>query len=522
MAQPLIFKNMTSLFTELEQALKEVRTKTEVFKQKLQEHLKTNNLAPEKEEKSTMTVRQARLLWYYDIFGIIGVAYCVKCIAEEQIKLEASQGRCNVIRPQKRRKTSIRTEDWRDPEDDYGDSEAEEMSEGEDPNVDMDEDEESVKTAGHSSWKAIIQDYELGQDSRMIYMLASQPPELLRTIMTGTLPSKMEDQEFARIVGPWINLDDEPAIYGVFVGVSAVEDRRNAGKGLKLREMINVIGDMSLYLDVEDPRSADFARKVDDEYGPYTEKLKKLNYEQGQRKFGSGNRRIHLDKQREWVRTLQDIYVKKFESLKGTSEDYLIDEHLDRCLPYVGLSINCSKRASSHWHHEVKESPCYGLFTSVVRWRLGRKYETKSHTYVLYRAVKEEDLGLYEIIVSVISSAFRWDGGLNLHHAGGSGGAPNKAKLAKAAKRIEDSGFIHANIKDSADKIQAVNCFLDTWQSKSLQSTEWPRCPQVETIEEQLQDLEQQEAAVRDESDLLKYVAVDNELDDLLATLDSL
>ena len=58
----------------------------------------------------------------------------------------------------------------------------------------------------NETWETIIEDYEQGVDSRVLYYLLVMYLRLIPALISGTLPSQIQNPDFARDVRPYIKL----------------------------------------------------------------------------------------------------------------------------------------------------------------------------------------------------------------------------------------------------------------------------------------------------------------------------
>jgi hypothetical protein len=104
-----------------------------------------------------MTERQRELAWYYEMFGIAGLAHWIVRIARAELL----------------------------------------------------EDKDS-------SWRKLTEDYEVGNRARIYYYLAGLPPDAIPALIAGDLPSRMLDLDFKAKVGPHIDTVNSQGTYIVY------------------------------------------------------------------------------------------------------------------------------------------------------------------------------------------------------------------------------------------------------------------------------------------------------------------
>jgi hypothetical protein len=167
-----------------------------------------------------MTERQQKLMWYYDVFGVLGLAHAMKLIALEEKQIEIS---CGIGSSKRKRPTH-----------------------------------ENQDAGGHVSWQKIIDDINLGPLSRILFCLSSICPRLIPALIKGTLPSDMQNPDFAAEVGPHISLHESQGVYAVYVGVAAPDRNtqpsttisEDVGQGVTPYEFLKISNAMRDYINV--------------------------------------------------------------------------------------------------------------------------------------------------------------------------------------------------------------------------------------------------------------------------------
>jgi hypothetical protein len=182
-----------------------------------------------------------------------------------------------------------------------------------------------------------------------------------------------------------------------------------------------------------------------------------------QRLYGAGSLRDNFEPHNQWLDLWDSLLLSDAMKLINTPDAHLLHVHQKRCLAYVGLSRNVLARSPNHWTASQRESPIFGLFKAIVANLYGSKYDVVNHTYQILKTTQLTDIGLDEILISVLTSSYPWDGGLNFRHAGAnngnsatSGSPAHIENLNTNAKRVNRSGFLHANFKDAAEKVKAL------------------------------------------------------------------
>ena len=300
---------------------------------------------------------------------------------------------------------------------------------------------------GHACWHRIIEDYKLGAASRILHMLATLPPDLILALLHGDLPSRMQDAAFADQVGPFVELTDCPGIYAVFVSRSG---RMDAGKGLTLNEMITVIKTMETYIDIGKQQSEELAREIDSVFGS---DISGIDYKE-QRRFGGGMSQDNFVEHRLWLRKLSEIYGPKHDALKGTENEYLLDEPMARCFAYIGMAQSPLSRAPHHWQPKESSSPLWALFYSTVRHLCKDKYLARLSTYQIFRSIREDETGLEEIVLTTLMMNLGRHGGLNYCWAGGALRSVDDQKIQKSLEFLREHDQRDANIQDAVEKLK--------------------------------------------------------------------
>ena len=347
-----------------------------------------------KRNQTLLTDTQRTLAFSYEVGGVVGLWHMIYNVALSEIEYEKERGICKPSSNSRKRKRKSDDDEYVDEED-----------------PDTTTSSTSSTGHGHSSWHRIIDDYRLGADSRILHTLSTLPSDLVVALLHGDLPSKMQDEAFADRIGPWVELTHCPGIYAVFISRTSGPDK---GKGLTLREMVSVIEAIEEYLRLDTQDSEDIARKIDT---VFSGDVSALDYE-GQRRFGGGINQCDFKAHREWLKSLISVYYTKFDALIGTEHEYLLDEHIPRCLCYIGLSHNPLSRATEHWTPNESSSALWALFYSAVRFVCKDKYNARA-SYQVIKTIRVEDVGLEEIMLTTMMMNLGRNGGLNHRWAGG-------------------------------------------------------------------------------------------------------
>jgi hypothetical protein len=460
-----------------------------------------------------LTARQRELAWYYETFGFAGICYWIYNIAlansEEEAEERARKGSGSTAanRTPRRSGTSNSVEDDYRPSSDAptssdhlpDDTDITNLHGGVDDlnlsaNTDADTGSSStdkVEASGHKSWRDVCDDWEKGPESRMLFALASLPPDLIPAIIYGDLPLRMQDRGFFSRVGAWVNCNDAPGVYGAFVAISPTTRDPHApsiGTGPCLEHMLKAIDTMRLYTNLHDPASSEISKKIDVQYDP-APRVGDYNYKK-QRKFAGGEDHRSFGLLEEDIAYLHQVYHEVEEQLQSTNNQEVQQQpsssndlevgHQPRATVdlmkepmrspvYIGMSSNPSSRGSMH--KSRPQSKLLGLFLSTLRYLYGDLYHIDTYTYQLFYALREEDIGFLEIVASIMGSGFSWDGGLAYTHAGGRPHGMHdihKQRMSRAEKMILESGHLERNIRDSAEKMERVELALNVFENREV------------------------------------------------------
>ncbi|KAG9770830.1 hypothetical protein KCU88_g6495, partial [Aureobasidium melanogenum] len=409
------------------------------------------------EDDALITIRQKELFWYWDMFGVIGLTYCIRQIAVEELHAEAQTG----ISPKdlKRKRTST-TEHDSALDDDYDDPD------------------------DHSSWRKLVQDCDKREHSRALFYMSSLPAEVITALIRGDLPSKMQERQFKHKYSKQVEIQNTPGTHNVYIARAlkpapthgpqdanvapcsseSTSDSMLTGWGLSLRQMKEVVDTVTKYINVGSDGSEALAVAIDSHGAGLNDSLDYTT----QRKFGAGNNKDNFEGHRFWTENFRSNYLYHLDQLKEKGMDQRLDQPLRRCLTYAGLSKNVLGRVPKHWNPGGSGSPLLGLLLAVCHHLYGDDFDIKDTTYQVFRTVQVEDIGLDEILTCILTSANARDGGLNFTWPGGSIG--NRSNLDDPHFReglhqnmiyIRDQGHQTVNLQDSCDRIHRTRRALD-------------------------------------------------------------
>lgn len=315
----------------------------------------------------------------------------------------------------------------------------------------------------NSSWRKLTDDCELGSKSRTLYYLMSIPEEVLMALVEGNLPSRMQEEGFRSKYQSLLSTKFNQGVYACYVGVahqdtdsqSAPATKPQTGYGFTFEELNKVVETMFTYCDtngLDDPIQAE---KIDTCYRT-GKTISMQEYQDGHRRYcgGGEDKGIQFDRIINFFTAAEENYNLSINSRKSS----LNQLRLQRCFCYIGLSNRVAQRAIQHHSHLGDESPLWGLFTAVCKLLFATRFSISEFTYQIIQTTREADVGLDEILVSVLTSAYAFDGGLAAVHAGKHKGAKTKrdeaysAELRENAKFHQNRGYHFKNFNATFDK----------------------------------------------------------------------
>lgn len=341
----------------------------------------------------------------------------------------------------------------------------------------------------NASWQVLMDDYEiLGPESRTLYYLLSTPEEVLLALIEGNLPSKMQDDKFKSKYASFLSLQADQGVYVCYIGVAHQDTPSQSapatglpetGRGLNLGELKDVVDTMTTYCKNEKatyPSDPDQAQRIDTRYRCASTARKLAEYKDGYRRYSSGSGENQFNRIINFIWASSDIYDLDVNGIDPS----LSQLRLQRCFCYVGLGSKVLDRAVQHQVHTPNETPVWGLFTATCKALFGTRFSIADFTYQIIHTVRREDIGLDEILVSVLASAYAFDGGLSAVHAG-------KHKGAKATRddtydeELEASFDMYQNRGCMAKNVdQSLQRYADTKQVIAFRKDNWLQRQQVE------------------------------------------
>ena len=475
-----------------------------------------------------LTHRQRYLVACFNFWGVIGLGRAIYTIAGAEDLDEAirrAEHRAEEARKKanaKKRKRSARVHGGRRkrvgpvrvvPDSSSSEDENDSNTTGTTPNPWREALEEykigdklDAAIAGHKSWTMVIDDYNVGVYSRLLFYNSSVGPEALESILMGDLPRRMqEDQDFNSRVGKLVKCRKAPGTYFICVAIGCpsrstqcddvnVEDL--AGLSLSPNQFDIVLDTIDQYMKIGDAASESLAHKIDHQLPNCPSDI---DYS-WQRRYAGGDRddfTNHID----WAANFRAEFLDPLKTALEADNKEAFDGQLRRCLAYARLAQNVLDRVTEHWSHGVKESPLFGLFTATCCHCFGDAFSWEEYSYQVYKTVAVDDIGLDEIGTTMITSAYPWDCGLSYVHAGCNLGYRKNwkkqdflEKLEANAASIQKSGMLDRSIEDAKDKIERLQRLRDFETSAPTLFAEF----QADA-----------EAVYSDISDLLRWTRVD-------------
>ncbi|KIW09963.1 hypothetical protein PV08_11739 [Exophiala spinifera] len=408
------------------------------------------------------TQRQESMIWWFETFGILGLAHRVNGIAQEEKQAEILTSRRGKRKRPRRDRSS---------NDDGYDEQGNVDRESDSP----DDDDIDHDTGGHKSWDIVINDYRQGGKSRMIYYLSSIPSELLLALLEGNIPSKMQNPQFREDFRSYTQLRQGPGSYVVYIALTDPKTQTQPGQGTRnhigrsfsLEQLSTVVDELKEYINVDTAsvQSQEKAKAIDAKLGQVKAPI---GYKHA-RRYGSGSDRTGFNKHQGFIERIEEMYWKYSAELLEEGKHHLLRKPLERCFAYVGLAVNVQNRVPQHWSVNKSGSPVLGLMRALASYLFDTQYGIEESSYMIFRATRSDDIKLLEIVTSILASSFIWDGGLNITHAGTSIGASDWSdprvvdKMQKFADNISQSGMMDRHIADDDEKVQSARLVMSIW-----------------------------------------------------------
>ena len=382
----------------------------------------------------------------------------------------------------------------------------------------------------HVSWRKIIDDCNKGAHSRVLFYLASCHTKLRSSLIEGTLPSDMQDADYQGAVGS-LHARARPGAYSVYVALNSPQLNTQApegvatkyvGWGLTMRDTQKTFRCMREYYEVDQQTEASIqrAKEIDQQRGRHGQ-AKVIDYASGERRCGPDFR-----PHRYLAETVEENVLSWMKKLNLATNHRLGKRHLKRCFSYSGISYNVWLRTSQHGPVGKADSDVYALLTAILSFLFKDKYDVVSFFYQILKTVSMDDINICEIMLSIMTSSFVWDGGLNKAFAGGYGRSPKwdepsfKATLQENADSIARSGFLQGSIDEADILISHLERAFDVYMSEqarladdlSIATTE---IAEVHVREELAVKIAASEAYLDELVEALEHLEIEKELQEL-------
>lgn len=343
----------------------------------------------------------------------------------------------------------------------------------------IDERQEELKKNGRTggtpsgSYDTLYADCRLGVKSRSLRYLMSMPEEVLMAVIKGNLPLMMEDRDFNAKYRDFLSLRPCQGVYIIYPHVrhtDTLPDLRQPGPtaatitgyGLSIEELLDVVREMDQYAHASnnDTLANSRAQELDSKYR--NSKNAQLDHSIGERKYKQGKLKSHTL----FIAALDQQYSLSKLKVWTKAEQ---QKRLQRCFPYVGLSHKVQERAPQHYTQVGTTSPTFGLFNAVLRALYGDKFETTG--YQLIRTTDVDDIGLDEILISMLASAYAWRGGLTANHAGQQTGDQAVRDDTYNAELLESEEYYRTRPYQAANAEKSVNLFKKAQMNSEYHSS---------------------------------------------------
>ncbi|KAK5319708.1 hypothetical protein LTR93_007629, partial [Exophiala xenobiotica] len=309
---------------------------------------------------------------------------------------------------------------------------------------------------------------------------------VLQAVIDGDLPRRMHDLEFSRRFRPLFTPRTTQGVYLIYLARRAGYEQSNArddvGLNLTLAQLLEVADTMAKYMSIRTASNRTKAnillcKNIDSQF--WCTGCTKYDYQGGRARYMANASQEECI--RVWLYVLGDNILDdaRRRSLENPDDPFL-HVPLRRTFPYAGLSINVAARATAHHGHTGSESIVYGLFTAIVKCKYGRQFDVIDFTYQILKNVRPDDIGLLEILGSIIASAYTWDTGLSANFAGHQRGSKASdhpptyyQDLRTNALEFRDSGIQTQQITDSIRKIEEWKQFEPRMQQMRAEGPDY-------------------------------------------------
>jgi len=322
----------------------------------------------------------------------------------------------------------------------------------------------------HASWKLILKDWVHNDGLKLLYYLSQLHPKVIVALINGDLALKMQDPAFSSDVQAHLTPSDRQGTYAVFVSVQRTSNQSSVSNAGKGLTVRQIV---QAYEDIMlyidvENPASEPHARQVDEQFSGNKKLLETLDYKKERRYGSGKLHDEFVHHEEWLSYVEAHHSIWHERFENTDQDHLLDVHLDRCPVYVGLAKGVVQRSEDHSNHAGSITPVLGLLCAVLKLRYGELFPTTTSTWQILKTIHTSHIGFDEKLTTILCSAYPWDGGLSTAYAGINRGQPGKYN-------DRDYDALQQNIKDiELSGLQKVN--LDESDVK------------IQTFEEQFRD----------------------------------
>lgn len=286
----------------------------------------------------------------------------------------------------------------------------------------------------------------------------------------------MEDPAFRAEVRPYTDPSSCQGTYVIFLAQTGLPPRGCTsgplsapvrGMGPSPRQMLEVIDLVGLYVDIENPSSAEVARDIDRQFH---RNIDKIDYAT-QRYYGGGTDHDQFDKHRLWTISW-DAALDGFRDEVDSVDESGLDDFLSRSFPYPGLAGDVGQRYSQHLGFSKTTSRLMGLIRAIMEYKYPQMFGVDGFFFQVLRTVKVDDIGLDEIITCLLVSGMPWDGGLNFDWPGSSTGRKDGRgtdeylrKLRESEHFISKHGFQERHVDESLEEYSLMKTRITEYKA---------------------------------------------------------
>ena len=313
---------------------------------------------------------------------------------------------------------------------------------------------EDARKSG-TSWTKIVAagaDVPGAKDDLIFRYLAGMHHLMLQALIDGTIGRKAAtDSEFKGVLHWYHTLDVRPCTYinvpcrsefdGAVFSSQAARDASKpsswAGCGPSPQQLEEVCVTMQRYVRHRtDATSVEEAGEIDKQYTAVNDKDRPVIVSASRFKRRYLVSPEAIEKIQVWIDTVERTVI-------GPARQSMTAQQFQEPLPWsfqeVGFEVKGMVRAIDHIIHGGTNY-LFGLYTSVLRYKFGRMFETKQWSLNLVARPEEADIA--ELLGSLIGGTYHTGGGLNPHLAGGANmsgkNAINKSELDYIYDEVKD------------------------------------------------------------------------------------